>query len=451
MLKQLKVLVFLFFICIQYTSAQEYPVISDMVTDDGDIFSDSEALFLREKLLIYENNTSHEIVVLTIRGLDGDSIENYAYSVFNQDGNNFGKQGVDNGILLLISPNDRKVRIEVGDGLEHIITDALASRIIRELITPMFKQGRFFEGIDSATSELIKLIDDPIYAKEFSISTKKKNKTTASGDQSNYVTKFFFSLFFTFVYVIIGWYCYCKFVLKKSIWKSDVKWYYKKYKPSFWLCYFILVCIIFDFLKFFVLFFTGLFFVGFLSVFVYIGFAIILQMAIERATLIFKALFTGKLGLFNFWFYFPFTLLFLFGGFVFGFVPFFMGIMFIAPLIFKKDINDMMSNIPWEYFLTFMILIFMSFFVIAIVSAIKKINKNYKETFGFVIFKRGVGLSNIHGGSSSSRSSRGYSSSGSSSYSSSSSSYSRSSSSSSSSSYSGGGGRSSGGGASGSW
>lgn len=124
-----------------------------------------QLLSLREKLTNFETETSHQIVVLTIDTLGDETIENYAFQVFNL--NKLGQADEDNGLLILFSEEDREVRIEVGYGLEPIITDAISSRLVRNVMIPEFKEQRYFEGIDLVTNEIIKIISDPRYAEEF--------------------------------------------------------------------------------------------------------------------------------------------------------------------------------------------------------------------------------------------------------------------------------------------
>lgn len=126
-----------------------------------------QLLELRQKLTDFETETSHQIAVLTVANLGNESIENYALQVFEQ--NEIGQVDIDNGLLILFSAEDREVRIEVGYGLESIITDAISSRLIRNIMIPEFKEQRYFEGIDLATDEIIKIINDPIYTEEIEV------------------------------------------------------------------------------------------------------------------------------------------------------------------------------------------------------------------------------------------------------------------------------------------
>ncbi|QXP60632.1 TPM domain-containing protein [Olleya sp. HaHaR_3_96] len=390
MFKKLKILFVLFFICIQYTNAQDYPIISDMVTDNAAIFSNEEAELLRQKLVSYEVKSSHEIVVLTIPGLDGDSIENYAYYVFNEEGNNFGKEGIDNGILILISPNDRKVRIEVGDGLEHIITDAFSSRVIREELTPLFKQGRYFEGVDAATSELIKLIDDPIYANDFanSIEAETVSTTDKSTDGVHFITKLIASCVLLIFYFWVGVYGYYKLIIKKSFKTFKLKTLYKNYKNKFLIYTGIALLIVNSFYVFFMKLFFGLLLTGFLSIFVFVGYFVLLKYAFTRAILIFKSLFTGQLGVFIYLFYIPTTLFLFVAGFLFGSLPIVMGFFFMLNLVFGEDINRFMANVEFIYVLFFFISVIILLHFIAVYFAIYQIKGDYNKTFGFSFFKR---------------------------------------------------------------
>ena len=173
--------------CIQNTTKQDnYPVLKEIVTDQANLFSNEQLRLLREKLTAYETETTHQIVVLTINNIGSNTIEDYAYQVFNK--NQLGQREADNGILILISKKDRGLRIEVGDGLTPIITDAFSSRIIRDIITPAFKEGDFYKGIDLGTSDIIRLIDSPEYREEF-------NNIIEQGDPVNFILIVYLILF----------------------------------------------------------------------------------------------------------------------------------------------------------------------------------------------------------------------------------------------------------------
>jgi uncharacterized protein len=105
----------------------------------------------------HEDRTTDQIVVLTVPTIGGDSIEEYAGRVFAEW--KLGQKGKDNGVLVVVAPKDRKMRIEVGYGLEGTLTDAMASRIIRNEMTPQFKSSNFDGGIESGVAAIVALLE----------------------------------------------------------------------------------------------------------------------------------------------------------------------------------------------------------------------------------------------------------------------------------------------------
>jgi murein DD-endopeptidase MepM/ murein hydrolase activator NlpD len=104
-----------------------------------------------------ENKTSAEIAVVTVDSLAGVTIDEYSYELFNKWG--IGKKNKNNGVLLLIAVNEKSVRIEVGLGLEGIITDYIAGKILDDLVIPKFKEGNFNQGIYNCVEEIAKYIE----------------------------------------------------------------------------------------------------------------------------------------------------------------------------------------------------------------------------------------------------------------------------------------------------
>lgn len=119
------------------------------VTDNAGMVTDSEESKLEEILVSLEQQTGIEYAVVTINSLNGDSIESAANAMFREMG--LGKADKNNGLLLLISKEDRKFRLEVGYGLEGVITDTTASKIIGTM-TPFFKESKYADGITNALS-----------------------------------------------------------------------------------------------------------------------------------------------------------------------------------------------------------------------------------------------------------------------------------------------------------
>ena len=125
--------------------AGDIPANDGWVTDLGGFLTPQQETTLEQLMESYKLGSGHEIALLTVPNLGGRSIEDYALEVARQWG--IGKEGKHNGALLLVARAEREIRIEVGRGLEGNITDAISGRIIRGLIAPEFKNGRFYEGL----------------------------------------------------------------------------------------------------------------------------------------------------------------------------------------------------------------------------------------------------------------------------------------------------------------
>ncbi|MBA4744953.1 MAG: TPM domain-containing protein [Muricauda sp.] len=164
----------LFLIFSMCFAQKEYPELTEIVTDNARIFTQPQLEALRTKLYQFESETTNQLVVLTIDELGNETIEQYALEVFNQ--NKLGQEGKDNGILILFSKLDREVRIEVGYGLEPYITDAVASRIIRNTMIPRFKEENYFSGLDNATDQIIEFLNNPEALEEFKKEIEKENE-----------------------------------------------------------------------------------------------------------------------------------------------------------------------------------------------------------------------------------------------------------------------------------
>ena len=140
--------------------AADVPFLSGRVVDNAEILKPATRGALSEKLKQHEQKTSNQIAVLTIPTIGDDSIEAYATKVF--DSWKLGQKGKDNGVLLVIAPRDRKLRIEVGYGLEGTLTDVAASRIIRNVITPAFKSGDYDKGVSAGVDAIVGQLEGTI-------------------------------------------------------------------------------------------------------------------------------------------------------------------------------------------------------------------------------------------------------------------------------------------------
>lgn len=137
--------------------AQTYPALTGRVVDNANIIDAASEAVLVEKLAAFERKASDQIVVATVGTLNGQDIESYANGLFREWKLGYG--GTNNGILLLIAKDDRKMRIEVGYGLEGTLTDLHSSLIINNVLVPAFRAGNFSGGIAQATDDIISVLE----------------------------------------------------------------------------------------------------------------------------------------------------------------------------------------------------------------------------------------------------------------------------------------------------
>ena len=129
------------------------PPTGEWVTDRGDFLSDSEEQALTQKLRSYQDTTSTQIVIVTLPSLEGNEPADYATALGREW--RVGQEGQDNGVVILLSRDDREVFIATGYGLEGAIPDAIASRIVRNVMVPRFREGNFYAGLDAAVDHLV--------------------------------------------------------------------------------------------------------------------------------------------------------------------------------------------------------------------------------------------------------------------------------------------------------
>lgn len=135
----------------------DVPKLAQRVTDLTSTLDAVQIRALEAKLAAFESRKGSQIAVLLVPSTQPETIEQYAIRVV--DSWKLGRKGVDDGVLLLIAKDDRKLRIEVGYGLEGALNDATAKRIVSEIIAPEFKRGAFYEGIDAGVDAIIRVID----------------------------------------------------------------------------------------------------------------------------------------------------------------------------------------------------------------------------------------------------------------------------------------------------
>jgi uncharacterized protein len=141
---------------VSFSHGLDVPPLRARVNDLAGLLSQEQASRLEDQLAQFEQETSHQVAVLTIPTLDGEDIEGFSIRV--AENWKMGHKGNDNGVILLIARDDRKLRIEVGYGLEGVLPDAIANRIIQEVIVPRFRDRDFPGGIESGASAIIQTI-----------------------------------------------------------------------------------------------------------------------------------------------------------------------------------------------------------------------------------------------------------------------------------------------------
>jgi uncharacterized protein len=153
-MKKVFCLLILFLLCLPFAAyGVDVPRLHGYVNDYAGMISPSVKSKIEEELRVFEQSDSTQIVILTIPSLEGEEIEEFSIKV--AEAWKIGQQGKDNGILLIVSKQERKIRIEVGRGLEGKLTDLMAGRIIDQVIKPRFKQADFDGGFITGVSALI--------------------------------------------------------------------------------------------------------------------------------------------------------------------------------------------------------------------------------------------------------------------------------------------------------
>ena len=148
----------IFAIAMPATAADpQFPTLTGRVVDAAGLLPTNTEAALSMALAAHEKATTNQVVVVTLPSLQGLTIEEFGYRLGRHWG--IGQADKNNGVLLIVAPNERKVRIEVGYGLEGVLTDAIARTIIEQRITPEFRQGRMGPGIERGVKGIIEVLD----------------------------------------------------------------------------------------------------------------------------------------------------------------------------------------------------------------------------------------------------------------------------------------------------
>ncbi len=136
-----------------------FPALTGSVVDVADLLTPEEEAVLAERLAALEASTKHQFVVVTVASLGAEPVEDYTRGLGNHWG--IGRKGVNDGVILLVAPNQHLVRIEVGTGLEAALTDEEATEIIDTAVIPAFREGKFGDGIKAGAERVIAQISEP--------------------------------------------------------------------------------------------------------------------------------------------------------------------------------------------------------------------------------------------------------------------------------------------------
>lgn len=147
------VVLLLWVLAITAQAELKFPALSGRVVDNAQMIEPAVRQQLTQELASHEQSTGEQVVVVTLPDLQGTSIEDFGYQLGRYWG--IGQKDKNNGALLIVARDDRKLRIEVGYGLEDRLTDAQSSVIINQVITPAFKAGHFSKGISDGVSAML--------------------------------------------------------------------------------------------------------------------------------------------------------------------------------------------------------------------------------------------------------------------------------------------------------
>ena len=180
-------------------AAQSFPNATGRVNDFANVIDPSTEAEIDRRLNQLEQQTSSEIAVATVQSLNGMSVDEYANRLFKQWGVGRAKQ--DNGVLVLVAPNEREMRIEVGYGLEGVLPDGLAGQVIRDDFTPRFREDDYSGGIRNGVNHLVDIVEkhQVLTADEIA-----RLNESSGDDMPIWILVPFFGLFVTIGFGMIG-------------------------------------------------------------------------------------------------------------------------------------------------------------------------------------------------------------------------------------------------------
>jgi uncharacterized protein len=179
------VVVVLAFFMAAPVQAQDFPKLTGRVVDAANLLSPADEATLTQKLEALQTASSRQLVIATIPDLQNVPIEDYGYRLGREW--KIGQSQANNGTILLVAPTERKVRIEVGYGLEPILTDALSSLIIQNQILPKFREGNFAGGIMAGADAVIEQLQaPPELAEQRALDAAAQQRQSSNGGGSGF-------------------------------------------------------------------------------------------------------------------------------------------------------------------------------------------------------------------------------------------------------------------------
>ena len=185
--RRVPLLLLLFVLPLAWAFAKDVPPLTGRVNDTANLIPLDQRQRIEAQLAQFEQQTSNQVSVLTVDSLDGEEIADYANKVGRAWG--LGQKGKDNGALLLVSKSDRKMRIEVGSGLEPVLTDLQTSIIQNQVIIPYFKKGDFGGGIEAGVSAILSTIQGK------DVQPAPEAQPSGGGGESSWLGMLVFGLF----------------------------------------------------------------------------------------------------------------------------------------------------------------------------------------------------------------------------------------------------------------
>lgn len=177
--------IFIFYFQAISKTVPEAPNPPRLVNDFAKILNSNDINFLEQKLKIFNDSTSTQIAIVIENSIEDDDVFDYSFRLAQKWG--IGQKGKNNGVLIYTAIAERKIRIQVGYGLEGVLTDAACKEIIETIIKPSFKQGNYFAGYDAATSRIIAI-------------TKGEYKAEAKNEKG--INPAFIIIIFIIIYII---------------------------------------------------------------------------------------------------------------------------------------------------------------------------------------------------------------------------------------------------------